>query len=214
MRSIWIARHGNRQDFVDPDWHASADRPHDPGLSADGVEQAHALGHRVASLSVDRVIASPFLRAVQTAHQVADVAGHTVRLEPGLGEWHNADWFEAAPEPLSPPTLAERFERVEAQSAPCSRPAFPEPKAEAFRRIGATARCLAERHPEASLLLVGHGITVQGVLQGLLGDVPEAGCPLASLTHLVQEGTDWRLVTRNDISHLEGGPEAADRMAS
>jgi len=213
MRSLWIARHGNRQDFVDPDWHATADRPHDPGLSPDGVEQARALGRRIASLSVDGIVASPFLRAVQTAQQVADLATHTVRLDPGLGEWHNADWFETSPDPLPADTLAERFERVVPDHEPCLHPSFPEPKADAFDRIGRTAQCLTERHPDASLLLVGHGITVQGVLHGLLGDVPDPGCPLASLTHLVHEGTHWRLAMRNDVSHLERGPQAADRRA-
>lgn len=212
MRSLWIARHGNRQDFVDPDWHATADRPHDPGLSPDGVEQARALGRRVATLDLDGMVSSPFLRAVQTAHHTADVAAHTVRLEPGLGEWHNPEWFDTVPDPLPHETLADRFASVALDHEPCHLPAFPESKETAFARIGRTVRCLAERHPEASLLLVGHGITVQGVLRGLLGDVPETGCPLASLTHLVEENGDWRLVARNDVSHLESGPEAADRM--
>jgi broad specificity phosphatase PhoE len=147
MRSLWIARHGNRQDFVDPDWHGTADRPHDPGLSPDGVEQARALGRRIASLSVDGIVASPFLRAVQTAQQVADLATHTVRLDPGLGEWHNADWFETSPDPLPADTLAERFERVVPDHEPCLPPSFPVPKADAFDRIGRTAQCLTERPP-------------------------------------------------------------------
>ena len=210
MRTIWLARHGNREDFVDPNWHETADRPHDPDLSPDGVEQARRLGRRVAEVGPDRVIASPFLRAVRTAHLVAEQTGHRVDLEPGLGEWMNPDWFDAAPTPLSPAVLADRFERVNSSSAPCMEPSFPETKAESFARIGDAVQCLV-RQREGSLLLVGHGITVQGALMGLLGDVPDTGCPLASLTQVVRRGGAWHLEMRNDTTHLEGEREAADR---
>jgi hypothetical protein len=37
---VWIARHGNRLDFVNPEWFNTAERPYDPPLSEDGIEQA------------------------------------------------------------------------------------------------------------------------------------------------------------------------------
>jgi broad specificity phosphatase PhoE len=212
MRKIWMARHGNREDFVDPDWHATADRPHDPDLSPDGVVQARQLGERVAALDVDGVIASPFLRTVRTAHLVAEESGHAVHLEPGLGEWMNPTWFDSAPDPLPPATLAEAFDRLVADVSPCVRPSFPETKAESFERIGTAVRCLVERHADASLLLVGHGITVQGALMGLLGDVPDEGCPLASLTTVVRRNGAWTIERRNDTSHLTGGAQSSDRL--
>jgi len=210
MRTIWLARHGNREDFVDPDWHATADRPHDPDLSPDGIEQARRLGRRMAELRADRVIASPFLRAVRTAHLVAEQTGHRVALEPGLGEWMNPDWFDAPPTPFSPSVLADQFERVDGVLEPCVQPSFPETKAESFARIGDAVQCLVQKS-EGSLLLVGHGITVQGALMGLLGDVPDEGCPLASLTQVVRRDGAWQLSMRNDTAHLGGETEAADR---
>jgi len=48
FRRIFLARHGNRQDFVDPRWLDQAEEPYDPPLSADGVEQARGLGRRLA----------------------------------------------------------------------------------------------------------------------------------------------------------------------
>lgn len=214
MQKIWIARHANRQDFADPDWAATADRPHDPGLSPDGVEQARKLGRRVAALSIDRILSSPFLRSVEKACRAAEALDCPVYLEPGLGEWQNPDWFEARAETLPPPVLADRFEHVEEGHLPCRSPNYPESRHASLARIGASGQCLAERYPGESLLLVGHGMTVLGVLHGLIGrDVPDPGCPLASLTEVVRREGTWTIRTRNDTSHLENGSRAADRLA-
>lgn len=215
MQTLWLARHGHRQDFADPDWSEHADRPHDPGLSPDGHEQARQLGRRVADLEVDRIVSSPFLRAVETANHVADATDHAVYLEPGLGEWMNDDWFDTQPESLPPDVLADRFDAVRLDDTdPCRTPSFPETKHEALARLGGTGQCLAERHAHKTLLLVGHGITVQGVLHGLIGaDVPDPGCPLASLTQVMRSDNGWRIRLRNDTSHLENGARAAGRFA-
>jgi broad specificity phosphatase PhoE len=214
MQTLWLARHANRQDFADPDWATTADWPDDPGLSPDGIEQAKQLGRRVKALDVDRIVASPYLRTVQTAHHVAEAAGPHVGLEPGLGEWLNDDWFDDAPDTRAFETLADRFGTVSPSSAPpCRRPTYPESRHEALARLGATGGCLANRHADETLLLVGHGITVQGVLHGLVGsDIPDPGCPLASLTKVERRGEHWALSLRNDTTHLENGARAPDRL--
>jgi broad specificity phosphatase PhoE len=213
MRTLWLARHANRQDFADPDWHKTAERPHDPGLAPDGVEQARRLARRVTQLDVDRILASPFLRAVQTAHPAADALDQPLYLEPGLGEWQNDDWFDAPAETLSPAVLSDHFEHVRTTHEPCRTPSYPESRHASLARIGAAGRCLVDRFPEETLLLVGHGMTVLGVLHGLIGEnVPDPGCPLASLTKVVRRNGTWTIRTRNDTSHLENGTRAADRL--
>lgn len=213
-QTIWIARHANRQDFADPDWAATADRPHDPGLAPDGVVQAQQLARRVTTLGVDRILSSPFLRAVETACPVAEAIDEPVHLEPGLGEWQNADWFDNTAETLPPPDLVDRCEHVRPGHDACRAPSFPESRHESLARLGATGRCLADRFSDETLLLVGHGMTVLGVLHGLIGsDVPDPGCPLASLTKVVHRDGGWTIRTRNDTSHLENGTRAADRLA-
>ena len=214
MQTLWIARHANREDFANPDWAATADRPHDPGLSTDGTEQARQLGRRVDTLDIDRIVASPFLRTVQTAHRIAETTDDPVYLEPGLGEWANPDWFDHAPDPLSFADLAARYDRLTPDHTPCREPSFPESKHESLARLGATAQCLTDRYADETLLLIGHGITVLGVLHGLIGsDVPDPGCPLASLTQVVRDDGEWSIRVRNDTSHLENGARATDRLA-
>ncbi len=214
MQTIWLARHANRQDFADPNWAATADRPHDPGLAPDGHEQAQRLARRMAALDVDRILSSPFLRAVETACPVAEATDEPVYLEPGLGEWQNPDWFETLAETLPPSTLADRFDPVTPNHRPCRAPTFPESRHESLARIGATGQRLAERFSTETLLLVGHGMTVLGVLHGLIGrDVPDPGCPLTSLTEVIHQNGEWTIRLRNDTSHLENGIRAADRLA-
>lgn len=215
MQTVWLARHANRQDFADPAWAATADRPHDPGLSPDGIDQAKQLGGRVTTIGVDRIVASPYLRTVQTAHHIASATGHDVLLEPGLGEWLNDDWFNAPPNIRSPDVLANQFASVlPSPPPPCRQPTYPESKHQALARLGATGTCLTERYVNETLLLVGHGITVQGVLHGLVGpNVPDPGCPLASLTNIERRDGDWTISLRNDTTHLENGARAADRLS-
>jgi len=214
MRTLWLARHANRQDFADPDWASTAERPHDPGLSRDGLVQARHLGRRVQSLAVDRIVSSPFLRAVETAHYVSTATDLPIFLEPGLGEWLNEDWFSSPPELLGPSTLSDRFERVQTSHAPCRHPSYPETKHEALVRLGAAGKCLVEEYADDALLLVGHGITVQGILHGLVErTVPNPGCPLASLTALEHQEDRWTIKIRNDTSHLENGAQAKTRRA-
>ena len=47
QQTVWIARHGNRIDFVNPEWFNTAKRPYDPHLSDDGILQAQKLANRL-----------------------------------------------------------------------------------------------------------------------------------------------------------------------
>lgn len=202
--TLWLVRHANRQDFIDPEWYKTAASPYDPGLSPDGAEQAQKLARRLAGSDIEHIVASPFLRTIQTARPVADVLDLPMLLEPGLGEWLNADWFSEAPTLLGPDALAERFPRTDLNYVPCLRPSFPETRTAMFERVGETVQCLVHRYDEVDeVLLVGHGATVQGALRTLIGDPEDVGCPLASVTEVMRRDGTWQIVMRNDTSHLE-----------
>jgi signal transduction histidine kinase len=114
------------------------------------------------------------------------------------------------------PGIAERFPRTSPDHSACRTPTYPESRHRALARLGTTGQCLADRYDGDTLLVVGHGITVQGVLRGLIG-IPKAfgtdpGCPLASLTKASGAGDDWSIHLRNDTSHLENGARAAERL--
>jgi broad specificity phosphatase PhoE len=84
--SVWIVRHGERVDVVNPDWLVTAERPHDPPLTEFGCAQAAATGEYLLGLGdrVDFVYTSPVLRCVLTASAIArGLGGVPLRVELG-----------------------------------------------------------------------------------------------------------------------------------
>jgi len=200
-QTIWIARHGNRHDFVNPAWFETAARPYDPHLSEDGHVQARELGERLASEAIDHIFASPFLRTVQTAHCVAEVLQLPIWLEAGLGEWLNSAWMHAEParSPLS--VLVQQYPRVDARYVSRVVPRYPESLSDVVERTARTARTLAAEFP-GNLLFVGHGASVVGTARGLVGGEPDINASLCCLVKVVRRGDRWVLELDGDTSHL------------
>lgn len=75
-KCLFIIRHGERLDKVNPLWSKNALRPHDTPLSKTGFKQAQRLGKWLyGKLPINHPIAifsSPFIRCVQTADAIAD----------------------------------------------------------------------------------------------------------------------------------------------
>lgn len=131
---VWIARHANRLDFVNPDWFLTAERRYDPPLSDDGMEQAQQLAKRLQKEKISHIFTSPFLRTIQTANAVAEVLDLPIKLETGLSEWLNPAWMTEEPERLSVPALAELFPRIDVSYTPHIAAQYPETH-EKVRRV-------------------------------------------------------------------------------
>jgi broad specificity phosphatase PhoE len=200
-QTIWIARHGNRIDFVRPEWFDSADRPYDPHLSDDGEIQAWELGQRLKDESINQIFCSPFLRTVQTANHVAEVLDLPLNLEWGLCEWLNPDWMHAMPDLLPPQVLKEQFPRIDLNYRSRVQPQYPETDEICWQRTGETAQQLVAEF-SSNILLVGHGASVVGSAVALLGNHVEIQAPLCCLVKLVRRGSQWVMELNGDTSHL------------
>ncbi len=206
--TVYIVRHGQRQDSVDPDWESHADRVHDPGLTDHGKWEAWRVGRRFADAGHQfaGIYASPFFRTVQTADEICRELEAPFRLEAGLGEHLNPDWFDRDPERLPPETLAEWFSPLRLDHDSLVTPQFPETGLEAEKRAGRAARALVAAHDgdgEGPLLFVGHGLTVGGVTRGLVGTTDGVDAPLCGVTKISRsDGDDWTLEWSGDVSHL------------
>jgi len=200
---VWIARHANRLDFVNPDWFNTAERPFDPPISDDGTVQAQQLAQRLQTENITHVFASPFLRTVQTANQVAQVLDLPIKLESGLSEWLNPVWMPTMPERLSIEALAELFPRIDTSYTARVIAEYPETGEQALERSGKTARLLADEFPE-DILLVGHGASVLGATMGLVGGIskPEVNAALCCLVKIVRQDQEWVMELNGDTSHL------------
>lgn len=95
-QNLLVLRHGLRVDEVERDWVSTSSRPWDPPLAPQGLEQAgaapascrsggylwnevcdfivqaEAVVEELRSFNVQRIVASPFLRCVETAMAVLD----------------------------------------------------------------------------------------------------------------------------------------------
>lgn len=202
--TVWAVRHGQRQDTVDPDWELTAARVHDPGLTELGRWQAWRCGRFFADRGVDlaAIYCSPFLRAVQTTAEICGEIGGQAWLEAGLGEHRNSEWFEREPETLSSDTLADYFDPIRNDHEPFVIPEFPESHDKAEQRAGEAARRAADAH-DGPVLLVGHGLTIGGVVRGLVGSTEGVDAPLCGITRMDRAGEEWELTFSGTIDHLD-----------
>jgi broad specificity phosphatase PhoE len=200
--AIWLARHGYRADYVDPDWRKTAQRPHDTPLSTEGLQQAQALAERLEGEGLERVFTSPFLRAVETAHAVAERLDVPLCIERGACEWLRAEWFPHMPELLAADELASRFPQVDRTYESVLVPTYPEDVPELAARCRAVIRGLAEGCG-GGLLVVGHGASVMAMTVGLLDDpAVEVHATMCSATKLTRTDGSWTLELDGDRSHL------------
>ena len=200
-QTVWIARHGNRLDFVNPEWFDTADRRYDPPLSEDGFVQAAELGQRLKSEDIHHIFASPFLRTIQTAHEIAKVLDLSIKLEAGLSEWHNPEWMSEHPEIHPQDVLAQKYSSIDWDYQSYFTPQYPETKEDVNQRTAKTIEKLVSEFSE-NILVVGHGATVHGVTYGLVPDTDYFKVALCCLTKVVRSGDRWRIALCADTSHL------------
>lgn len=206
---IWIVRHGNREDFQNPGWARSAERPFDPALSPDGEIQAQELGRSLRdgpnisterARTIDRIFASPFLRTIQTAAHIADALGLPIYAEPGLGEILPTG--QERPAFLSERERAQRFPRINENYSPVAKLSYPEEAGDGYKRAVAAVQALTVRYPNENLLLVTHAAPVVGIVRGLTGLQDPIKVPLCSIFTLQRNGSSWEILQQADVSHL------------
>lgn len=200
-RQVWIARHGNRFDFVYPEWFNTAERRYDPHLSEDGILQAYKIGQRLKSENINYIFASPFLRTIQTAHKIAEIIDLPIKLEAGLGEWLNPDWMREAPQIHPRELLEAQYSYIDWNYNSYLIPKYPETESEVNYRTGKTAKWLVDNF-SGNLLIVGHSASVVGATKALVPDVASFKTPVGSLVNLLQKGAAWHLELAGDTSHL------------
>lgn len=200
-QTVWIARHGNRLDFVQPEWFNTAARRYDPPLYDDGFIQAQELGQRLQGENITQIFASPFLRTIQTANEVAEILDLPIKLEAGLSEWHNPEWMTESPEIHPREILSAKYPRIDWHYQSRIIPEYPESKVDVTQRSGETINQLVAEFND-DILLVGHGASVYGATKGLVPETPTFKVPLCCLTKVVNRNKIWELDFYGDTSHL------------
>lgn len=179
MRLI-LVRHG-RPDEGD------LDSPNDPPLNLEGRRQARAAANLLASEPITRIVASPLLRAQETAEPLAERLGLLIDTVDG---WAEAD--RRATRYRSTETL--RAEGGEAWARFLHDPIrYLGAEPEAFRAgvLAALRETASSENRTSRVVVFTHGLPINVVLSHALG--------LASITHfLVAYGPVTRLRRRDD----------------
>lgn len=171
-----------------------------------GIEQARALGRRLASLPLDAVYTSDFSRSIDTAAIILAGRDLTPRVDAGFREIHYGDWeMERERDIARRDRETMRLLRAE---DPSWRPPGGETIDEVRRRTLAALDRVIRAHPHQSALIVTHGTAINCLLAGILRMDPAftfritiANC---ALNELVVYNRRVLVTCLNDRSHLQG----------
>lgn len=137
----------------------------DIGLNEDGRAQAQAAAEALKSFAVRAVVASPQVRARETADPIAAAHGLAVEIEPGFDEvWLSEAWQGKTLEELRGDAELERF-----LSDPPWRSPRIEPIEEVQRRAVAAVERLRREHAGETLVVVSHGDPLRAIVAHYIG---------------------------------------------
>jgi len=171
--TVFIVRHGERIDHIDERWIKMAKRPFDPGLSANGIDQAREVGEKLKKdgEAIDYIFASPFQRTLETATEIAKVLGLKIKIENGIAEsireesvkrWEEKEGRKWPPlRLLTDDEIKENFPLVEFDHESVAQTKFPEGEEDLYQRIVSVVNNLPKRHEGQAILLVSHQSPVE-----------------------------------------------------
>jgi probable phosphoglycerate mutase len=207
MKTIYLVRHGqsvaNSKDIL-----GGKDVP----LSELGEKQALIMSERFSHINIDKLIASDFLRAQQTALPISQLKNIPVTIEPVCGEFLEPSEFFGCAED-APEVLAYRTER---NSKVCSDPDWTHGDGESmtnFMHRIHQARVLLENCTEETITVVAHAYFITSFISVILLDaqVPSKDW-FTVLTKLKLTNTgisvlkykngQWHVSTFNDRAHF------------
>lgn len=175
----------------------------DVELTGRGRRQAEAVGLRLRSVPVDRVVSSDLMRAADTAAAIAGVLDRTVELEPRLREIHNGEWAGLTPEEILAgwPDMFTRYRGGEDVPRPGG-----ERWADVRARVTAAVSELIEG-PELTVV-VSHGGPIVIAAHWAAGQSVDGNVfrgPLGAVRNTAITVIDPgpKLTSFNDVGHLE-----------
>ena len=210
MLSLYLVRHGQ----TDASLHNRFCGRIDPPLNATGLAMAEALGARYGAEGFVEIVASPLVRARQTAAPTATRAGLPVTTDEGLIEIAYGEWDGRAEADVEREDGA-RFHAWEAHPGRVAPPGGETGADIAVRALAAVERIRA-RHPGGGkVLVVSHKATLRVLVCALLGiDVDGFRARIAQKVCAVSiidfKSTGPLLQVLGDTSHLPPALLAGD----
>jgi broad specificity phosphatase PhoE len=159
-RRFYFLRHGQTDWNREGRYQGTSDIP----LNATGIEQARAAAQCLALVTIDRIVASPLIRALKTAEIVADQRGLSIHTERGLVE-RNFGSFEG----LIIRDVKLRHGVPLDQPSASILPADADPWNEIYERVPPIIGRWLGTFPSETLLFVAHGGVFDALHQYMIG---------------------------------------------
>ena len=199
---FYLIRHGEAEGNVLPFFQGTLDT----ALTEKGVQQTACLAARFRDIPLDAIITSPLRRARVTAETINQYHGLPLTVEPDLHELDGGD-MEGVPVR----EIAVRFpaeDHVWNTHIWDFQAPHGESMAQVWTRISALMERLAQTHAGKTVAVCAHGCVIRCFLCYVeCGDItrlPEQGWADNTAVSLVEYDTEtgWRVVFKNDASHL------------
>ena len=188
VTAVWIVRHAERQDTVDPNWGETAPYIDDPELSANGIIQAQECAQELKNENISHIFSSPFLRTIQTASEIADVLDLQIKAEEGLSELLRYDWYNPSPV-VMPMEEKIALYTIDPDYTSFGSAVYPETENEMEARVAQTLNSILEQY-SGEILLVGHGASTSAAVEYLVGS-NNVNTGLCCIIKIVRDGDNW-----------------------
>ena len=209
-RTIYLVRHGETQGNIDDKAQGHLDVP----LTETGRIQAKAVAERLNNVEFDAVYSSDLQRAFDTAKAItAQRPELQIQTRSQLREYHFGDYEDMLWDEVSntDPQLYQRWKNLSTRIDI----KFPggESMRDAWERVGGFLREILAEHRQGNetILIVGHGGSLQAVLSHLLNLSATNQWFFVfdntSVTRVIEHQytpNAWRTYQFNDTSHLNG----------
>lgn len=207
MKKIYFVRHGETEGNVGKFFQTS-----DTKLTEKGHGGAKAVAKRFQHLNVDIILASPYVRAQQTAQHISEVIGAPVETVVPLHELlqsisvRGKEWGSPEGQKYIEARNKYFFDRAWERDGA-------ENHVKVLERI-TEAVAFIENHPAESIVVVSHGLFLNLLSTYLLlGKSTDSGTSKTlseslhllsnvAITEFIFDGTHWKLFTWNDHAHF------------
>jgi len=162
VTTFFLVRHGETEWNTQRRIQGWADSP----LTSLGLAQAEAHGRLLGTFEIDRVLASPLGRTMQTVVPIVQETGVVAEYDNRLREVCMGDWSGRTAQELQAQYLDQWQARLDDPEGYC--PPNGESRLDVKRRVAPLVTELIDA-PHQTVVLVSHGITIRVLLGLLLG---------------------------------------------
>ncbi len=184
MTHLWLSRHGETDWNLEGRFQGQADSP----LNASGLAQACQLADLLVDAGIQAIYCSDLQRALRTAQIIGEKLGLSPQVDKRLREIRLGDWEGMQSEQIKSqyPEIWHR-RQLDPVHVP---PPGGENLLELAERVWAAADQISQQHPDETVLIVSHGVTLACLI------CRARGLPLAQALHVIPDNAhpiqlDW-----------------------